>query len=592
MFHSVFKVLFVLILLGTSAKAQSSCDYSPYIQQKIQYWWDYSKAGIKQNFIDRLEVGDINRLYTLQGQINNVVRFAGSCNKPIILNEISNIILESVNYLEPTTSGRLAWICSKPGCHLYNNPGNRDKENILISSQFLNLVSSLLDFSSQYYTASEYTDIKHLHDSLGNKNTQGSLGDHLQRWIYDEETFSVAGYGCSDRGKYTLEVFTPKLRNRTLGNEKSLCNRVDDKYWHIATALVHYLNLTRALPSVYQPLSVNANSTLSFEGFIHSYLLLHRSRLSFANGDPNRLLFDAGANIDGTDGKYSLYEGGYLPPTSNEFQNLEQNQSPDWDSSHYVRMVELIKTLMQSQVIQNEAPFNTVWRDAYRISKKMANQLAHTIYTDPSTGLPLLSTYVNGRRGWYKLNYDSNNLGHPPGSFTALLPRYGAWMSDADNYSLDQPLQKLIDVIERFRVGNVSANETEYVRKYLLTSSHGNIGSGFSGTTLLTNYSGLAFGNRFNGPTPTPTPTFIPTSTASATPTPTATQTPEPTTTAGGVSNPVSSPSPTVTPKPKKKCKWKKIKILTKTGKKKVKKIKVCKKKKIQKENNTRYLAS
>lgn len=539
-----------VFILTIASYVFSECLIPPSAQERVAQSLDGALSLHKARLIDP-SIGDfpknkIDYLYNLYNDLINTTRMAGTCNNSQMLEKIAELLLVAAdNQVQVSnTDTRRTW--KKPNIQ-------SGTENILINSQFLHLVSAVLAYSAELYNNPNFPHLTSLHLRLGRATALGGLHSHLQRWIYDAKVFSVKGYsGCTDDGSYELVNFVPLLITRSLGPQGSLCNRLDDRYWHIAAASINLLDLNRRHPTLY-PLPFKTGK-LQYRDFLERLLFLHKTRIStapFSTPDFERFLFDRGSYVKDTDGRFSEYIGPYLTPDSQEFKNLAPSPAEVSDASHHARLVQLFLTIEKSPSIQSHAKF-VDWQNGKteKLIQGLANQFASTVRTDSESGLPILANYSDGREGWYRLNEVNADgvlvRGHHPGNFTNQSFQYGYWILRAKDGALVDVYSKMTEVLNRYLKNQVSSQERRYVEMYHLRAQYPYAGPGtptpkppsFSDSrTLVRVYSGMAVGQPTSTPTPTNTPT--PTRTPTSTPTHTPTQTPT-------VSTPTATPTTSV----------------------------------------------
>ena len=202
-------VFFAFPSLASSSEvlngASNLCKDSEYVKE-IRWFWKKTKP-IYQQWVLASDKTPYN-LYNVQGETNNLLKYAEACNDRYILTELISLYLKAMDTLDETTQYAF-----------YHYPGDKrrsvsplDKkhrmwldektlvgdETILVSAQFLSIVSETINIIAGIKYSERTQDMrKFIREYLP------VLKGHYLRWVVTKPgPFQVRGWGCTVDNKY------------------------------------------------------------------------------------------------------------------------------------------------------------------------------------------------------------------------------------------------------------------------------------------------------------------------------------------------------------------------------------------------------
>lgn len=378
-------------------------------------------------------------LYNIQGETNNLLKYAGYCKKYALLDELSGLYLRSLNTLKTTDQYVYEYFPQNKRLSVHtldkkyrmwvNDAKPVGQEVILDSSQYLYLlsdvVSIIVDIEKDKRTPM-------MREAL-NKFIP-LLMEHYQRWIFIKPgPFQVRGWGCRYNGEYVPSGmnhfdFLNKKLGYQLGNGKSpvYCNSVTDVDMWIIAGVTNVLavykkekNLVPITPEEYRRLLnyVQLGSKLIESRFSDTRLKDLKGK--YVTGT----LFQRGTGETFPDYEFAGYTGQEFPKTTPINKLRYRQKGVAWDLSHSRRFVHVFETLSENKDILG---LNFPTKDHM---VKMANQLNYATF-NLDFKKPLFSNFMDGTNGWYRINYaDRKGFGYGPSdmSIAVLIGGYGFW---------------------------------------------------------------------------------------------------------------------------------------------------------------------
>lgn len=485
------------------------------------------KAGLERTLVSRLKKNDIYAIYDVQVATKSFLEMSIRCNDIDALSEIAELYLaayrDSDNHavIFPVRATQtypldayIGWKCTIPydsvtksGCTLYSNPSYKDKDNYLISMQFLSSIGDLLR-STILLADNVGTPLWEFHNVY-----RSVWKEHLQKWIYDLKDFSVKGWGCTDTANYNHNTFILRKRARLLGTNIEYCNAMVDVDWHFAKSVIDYLDAHIEDPVGFA-LPAPKNGDQDFKHYVQSLLLLYKERFTKGTGwtaNMPRYTIEDPVWRTHPAYKYSNWNEEDPIPDQFPFESISP-ASGSWDISHAGRNVELLMTLIESPTIHLDPLYKSVWGSgiATYFAKGFINQIAVHLKTDQASGLVTHGNYLDGSGGWYKLECakgatthqclrckvdaatnkcarDANGkiifnttgaiyaiTGVPPKSLSAalLFMGYPSLVPYSDDTSLKGKIGALVKAVEAVKAGTASSQISEIIRKYYLIGGY------------------------------------------------------------------------------------------------------------------------
>lgn len=248
--RKIFFLMFCFIILFplfASAAVQMGLPITEQqYHEQIHQLWNQKKT----QYIEMLKKSgeDPTILYNIQAETNNLLKYAGYCQKYELIDELSSLYLKALDTLIITDQYHYAYYPGSPRLSVHrldkkyrmwvDSQKPIGQEIILESSQFLYLLSDLVSIIA---------DIREDKRTPAMKNAIAKfiplLIEHYDRWIFNTPgPFQVRGWGCRYNGQHVPttmnhQEFLKRKLERKLGNGKSpsSCNAVQDiDMWIIA----------------------------------------------------------------------------------------------------------------------------------------------------------------------------------------------------------------------------------------------------------------------------------------------------------------------------------------------------------------------
>lgn len=433
----MFVFLIIIIISGPAIAQSEQTITDKQYHEQINQLWNQKKA----QYAEMLKKSGENPriLYNIQGETNNLLKYAGYCQKYTLLDELSGLYLQSLDTLTTTDQYLYAYYPGSPRLSVHpldkkyrmwvDKQKPIGKESILYSSQFLYLLSD---------TVSIIADIKREKRTPIMKEALNKfiplLIEHYDRWIFNTPGhFQVRGWGCKFEGKYVptglnhLEFLNKKL-DKKLGNGSSpaYCNSVTDVDMWIIAGVANILVVYKKEKDIVLIKPDEYKRLLSFV-MMGSKLLENRfiyTQLKNFDGQPvNGTLFQPGTGEEHPDHAFDGYSGNEFPEVDPTNKSKFRKKGVGWDLSHARRFVHVFETLLKSKdILGLEFPTKD------HIGK-MANQLIYATF-NRDFKKPLFTNFMDGTNGWYRVNYSGRKgFGYGPWdlSIAVMTGGYGFW---------------------------------------------------------------------------------------------------------------------------------------------------------------------
>lgn len=435
--HYPLLAVVMILSCGVAAAQTKQVSAERQYDEQINQLWNQKKA----RYADMIKKSGENpqMLYAIQAETNNLLKYAGYCQKYALLDELSRLYLGSLDTLTETDQYLFAYYPNSPKLSVhpldrkYRMWVNKQKptgmEDILSSSQFLYLLSDVVSI---------IVGIKKEERSAIMKEALSKfiplLSEHYKRWVLNSPgPFQVHGWGCRFDGKPVptgmnhFELLTKKL-DRRLGNGESpaYCNAVTDFdiliIAGVANILVAYnkeKDLVRITPEEYKKLLVyvKTGAKLLERGFSYTQLR------NFDGKSVAAAVFEPGLWDRHPDHEVAGYSGQDYPRFSSAERLRYQGKGAGWDSGHGSRFVHVLETLLRSRdVLGLDFPTRVPL-------EKMANQLVYGAFNGDFKK-PLFTNFMDGTNGWYRAGYSGRaGFGYGPWdmSLAVLKGGYGFW---------------------------------------------------------------------------------------------------------------------------------------------------------------------
>jgi hypothetical protein len=437
-------VFFVMMLLisgaffcgkTTMAQVVETNTVKQYHEQIDRLWKEKKNQYIK---MIKTSVDNPQSLYNLQVETNNLLKYAGYCQKYVLLDELCDLYLQAFDTL--TQTDQYLFTYYPDGSKLTAHPLDKkyrmwlDKrkplgqESILSSAQFLYALSDAVSIIADIRKENR-TPI--MQEAL--KRFLPLIIEHYNRWIFQTPgLFQVRNSNCRLDGDYVqtgmnhFELINKKLdRNLANGKSPDYCNAVTDTDIWIITGVTNIL----CVYSKEKPLVPIASADyLKLLDYVRKGVKLVRSRFVYREvknfvGEPViGAIFEPG---DGNDPGYEFagYSGEAFPETTSLFKAKSKVKGVSWDLSHARRFVHVFETFMKSRdVLGLDFPTEDHM-------EKMANQLIYGTF-NRDFKKPLFTNFADGTNGWYRVGYDNREgFGYGPWdlSIGVLTGGYGFW---------------------------------------------------------------------------------------------------------------------------------------------------------------------
>ena len=390
-------------------------------------------------------------LYNIQGETNNLLKYAWGCKDQYIINELNTLYLGALKTLDTTNMYSFYYYpndkrqSSHPLNATYKIWLDEKKpmrnESILASSQFLSLISELASYIAEVPSKNRTSSMNQVL-----KYFTPILLSHYKRWIFNKPgPFQVKGWGCKYNNHYVktgmnhLEYLTKK-KNYQLGNNTShaYCNAILDTDLWIVSGVSNLLAAHKKAP-------LSIPLTQSLQKKLRAYLItgldliasrIKTTKLTNFNGQVvEGRDFDPGIWSDYADYKYA----GLSEKNTLSIKRLISANKPNkansvsWDLSHARRFVHVFDSLTNNRKILGLS------FPSRRIVTGLTNQLLYKVF-NKDFKYPLFTNYMNGSNGWFRVNY-SGRKGYG----------YGPWdMSSSvltGGFALWQPYNKDIEKV-------------------------------------------------------------------------------------------------------------------------------------------------
>ena len=421
--------------------AQGLCGTKGYYEQIRKNWFQLKPKY--QKWVSKSTDTPL-KLYTIQNETNNLLKYAGYCQDNYILNELSMLYLKALDTLDETDKYIYTYY---PYLHLRRSEYklkkkqkmwlDRDRlESLLVSSQFLYLISESLAIISQLEPKQHTSAMKEMLARYPK-----ILHSHYQRWIFDHPgPFQVRGWGCKVNGRYVQtgmnhQEFIAKKRNLELGNQNSplYCNAILDVDMWIIAGVVNFIaahkNIEKSTP-------ISPDDYDNFINYIRTGVKLLESRVTYKllqnwNGRTVQ-----GANFDlGVWDDHSNYNyiGCNLSTYPKQFIDAKitfKRKGVGWDLSHARRFVHVFDTLYRNKKITGLNFPDDIFMT------RLANQFLYGSFNGDFTE-PLFANFMDGTNGWYRIGYlKRQGFGYGPWdmSISSLTGGYGFWSRYNNNF--------------------------------------------------------------------------------------------------------------------------------------------------------------
>jgi len=446
--------------------------------QSIRDLWDNRKP----TYIEWIKQSDKTplHLYYIQGETNNLLKYAAYCQDKLILDELFAVYLKALDALDETdqyvfyyypqnqrrTVHRLkhkyrAWLDDKSPV---------GDETVLTSAQFLYVITESINIITDIAPAARSSIMRQLI-----RQYLPVVTEHYQRWIFSEVgPFQVRGWGCKMRGKYIKtgmnhEAFLKNKLRRLLGDSASpsYCNAVTDTdLWIIAgvSNLLAAYSKDKDLekqqyidkPAYYRYLQIGVD--------LISSRIIKTSLHDFHGKPVAGINFDVGAWDDHQNYRYAQLE--VLDIFKAKPSKAKYPKNVGWDLSHARRFVHVFMALLN-----NREATGMKFPDR-SVLEELGNQLLYTVFNG-NARLPLFANFIGGSNGWFRVNYlDRKGFGYGPWdmSITMLTGGYGFLSNYNSNFeSLFRSLLKMLASNDPIVLGHV---EKHYERNHWENRKH------------------------------------------------------------------------------------------------------------------------
>ena len=429
------------------------------IQQLFSERKIYYLQQLKLNF-ENPNSASTTVLYSIQGELQNVLWYASVYRQTEILEGLSEIALLAYSYLTETDqkifhSAVLAdgsqpytslhplgkkykmWLTPKPFVDSTGAAYNIGLETVLDAAQFdflaARLVHSIVSLPSESQSPKMLEVVQ--------KYAPFLLQDQYERWIFRTPGvpggWQVRGWGCND-GTFSHEEHLSHILARHYGTShfspflfRSYCNALLDKDLWIITGVIELLEANTK-----NPVLVPVDPVLKAK--LVSYLQLGarvvRSRISehqvknFLGQTVTAQNLDLGAFDEHPDMKYTGYTTPEFPGWT-DAANKAAAKPPigsvniGSDLSHARRWVHQFESMLAVS-----AKYGLEFPSREDLEKQ-ANQFAYVVFNG-NFEAPQFKNFMNGTNGWYRVNYSNRpGYGYAPFAMTAhALPSgYAFW---------------------------------------------------------------------------------------------------------------------------------------------------------------------
>jgi len=418
------------------------CGNSDYYEQ-IRSLWFQLKPEYQKWVTDSAD--SPYNLYYIQGETNNLLKYTGHCQDLYILDELATLYLGAIDTLDKTDDYIFYYYpdWSWMRCSSHKLPKKHQMwlddtglESILVSSQFLYLISDALNIIIKIEPEQQTPEMQNMIDSYPE-----ILLAHYDRWIFNNlGPFQVRGWGCKVNGKYVKSgmnhlEFIEKKMNRHLGdlNSPSYCNSVTDTdMWIIAGAT----NLTAMYQSNIKFTPITPEKYRRFAKYIRTGVELLKSRVTYRllqdwDGKPVQgANFDLGAWDDHPAYEYAGCKATIYPKHYIDKKIKFKIKGVGWDLSHARRFVHVFDTLYENNKITGLGFPDKIFMN------RLSNQFLYGAFNGDFSK-PLFTNFIDGTNGWYRVGYEKR-IGFGYGlwdmSISALTGGFSLWSRYNNNY--------------------------------------------------------------------------------------------------------------------------------------------------------------
>jgi len=458
--RKIFFLMFCFIILFplfASAAVQMGLPITEQqYHEQIHQLWNQKKT----QYIEMLKKSgeDPTILYNIQAETNNLLKYAGYCQKYELIDELSSLYLKALDTLIITDQYHYAYYPGSPRLSVHrldkkyrmwvDSQKPIGQEIILESSQFLYLLSDLVSIIA---------DIREDKRTPAMKNAIAKfiplLIEHYDRWIFNTPgPFQVRGWGCRYNGQHVPttmnhQEFLKRKLERKLGNGKSpsYCNAVQDIDMWIIAGVVNILTVYKQEERLVPITTEKYKQLLSY---VKMGVKLIESRFSYTSlknfdGVPVvGAVFEPGVWDDLPSYEYAGYNEEVYPNDLKAHKIKYRGKGIGWDLSHARRFVHVFATLLKSKdILGLDYPTKDMM-------KKMANQLVYATF-NKDFKKPLFTNFMDGTNGWYRVNYSGKEgFGYGPWdmSIAVLTGGYGFW--SRYNPDLQKVFVALMDMLK------------------------------------------------------------------------------------------------------------------------------------------------
>lgn len=429
--------LFILSFIFIPCIAQAKLPNAEQNHEQIRQLWNQKKAQYIQ-MIKRTK-DNTGILYDIQGETNNLLKYAGYSRQYALLDELISLYLLSLDTLTETDQYLFSYFPgdSRVSVHRLNkkyrmwvdNQKPVGQETILDSAQFLYVLSEAVSIISDIEKEKRTPIMKEALSKF-----IPLLLEHYNRWIFNTPgPFQVAGWGCRYNGESVSAVmnhyeFLTKKLERKLGNgnSPSYCNVVQDIDMWIIAGVANILAVSKKEKEL---VNMTPQEYGKFLNYVRMGANLLESRITLTklkNFDGRRVvgaIFDPGIFDEHPDYDHVGYTGPAFPDKISSNKLGYQGRGVGWDLSHARRFVHVFDALLKSgDILDLDFPTKAVM-------KQMANQLVYATF-NRDFQKPLFTNFMDGTNGWYRVNYAGRpGFGYGPWdmSINVFDGGYGFW---------------------------------------------------------------------------------------------------------------------------------------------------------------------
>lgn len=388
--------------------------------------WDNSKKRLAKG-IRVMNDRSTMPLYYLQQSTANLFIYATNTENYELLDDIAKVYLEAadkLNAMDSTNTAARAWLAN-------------GKESILTSAQFLNAASKMINRITMM-PKEAVQECPHLSSFI--EVYAPIVISHYQRWVFEEEAFTVSPWGCSKQRMNHYELVKAKI-NQELGDRVSYCNVVLDVDLWIISGVLEIIAAKSRYPD---RIGLSDDQLASFKeytqvGFELIEGILQDTKIKdFDGNEVTGVAIQPGAWTDHPDYQYaadtSISTG--ITPSKGSVEGIS------WDISHARRWVHILESMLENKHhIGSDFPDNSTM-------EKFANQVVYKIFNG-NFEYPLFSNYFDGTNGWYRVNYSRREgFGYRPYDLSKEALTSGFFFWSKYNADLARLQKKLLEVIQ------------------------------------------------------------------------------------------------------------------------------------------------